>query len=214
MDLDIRAIDQLLKFPSPTQNQMAQLYFKYGGHANSYLDSNDLMSLHDMMQPSDEKQWSPYYDSYVEYFGRERNDDSIMKEFNDKDTDPDQRRAFIVSSMRYNVVPEFMMSLIGYADQLCVEEDGDEVAIQYWDGFAALYIGSMEGTTSSRSNDDGLMLWSIANNGARQFDTENDQFTAKVNDEASYDFRYVSSLHLVFQCVLIWLRNFLLALAI
>mmetsp|Transcript_36472 Transcript_36472/g.78754 ORF Transcript_36472/g.78754 Transcript_36472/m.78754 type:complete len:733 (+) Transcript_36472:125-2323(+) len=185
VDLDILAVDQLLKFPSTNQNELAQLYFKYGKAAEIDDDAFgfQLMSLHDMTQPTDEQQWSPYYNDYVEYFGREKNDDSaIMKAFNDKDANAEQRHAFIVSWMRYNVVPEYMMSLVGYSLQLC-QEDVEVSGPEYWDAFAALYIGSMEGSKSSNANEDGLMLWSVANNRARQFNTQNDQFTAKVNDE-------------------------------
>mmetsp|Transcript_13013 Transcript_13013/g.28084 ORF Transcript_13013/g.28084 Transcript_13013/m.28084 type:complete len:731 (-) Transcript_13013:10-2202(-) len=185
-DLDILAVKQLLQFPSTTQNKMAQLYFKYGKAAE--IDDNDfgfrLMSLHDMTQPSDEGQWSPYYSDYIEYFGREKNGDSaIMVAFNDRNGDAAQRRAFIPALMRYNVVPEYMMSLIGYSLQLCPETDNEVTPVQYWNAFAALYIGSMEGMKSSNSNEDGVMLWSVANNGARLFNTQNDKFTARVNDE-------------------------------
>jgi len=188
-DLDILAVDQLLKFPSTTKNKMAQLYFKYGKATE--VDDNDFgfhsMSLHAMTQPSDEGQWSPYYSDYVKYFGRGLNDDSaIMKAFKrTKKVNAEQRRAYIVSLMRYNVVPEYMMSLAGFSLQLCIdeEEDGDFSPVHYWDAFAALYIGSLEGTTQSTINDDGLMLWNLANNRARQFNTQTDESIARVNDE-------------------------------
>jgi hypothetical protein len=160
IDLGIIAVDQLLKFLSTTQNQMAQFYFKYGKAAE--IDDNDFgfksMSLHDMTQLSDEQMWSPYYNDYAEYFGKEKNDDSaIMRKFNDKDNYTKQRHAFIVPLMRYTVVPEYMMSLIGYTLQLSKEND-EMAAPEYWDVFAALDTNSVDGMKLSNSNEGGLML--------------------------------------------------------
>mmetsp|Transcript_10966 Transcript_10966/g.20068 ORF Transcript_10966/g.20068 Transcript_10966/m.20068 type:complete len:735 (+) Transcript_10966:126-2330(+) len=187
-DLDILAVDQLLKVPSTTKNQMAQLYFKYGKAAE--IDDDDfgfrLLSLEDMTAngASEEGQWSPYYSDYVEYFKRDNFDDSaIMIAFEDTDMDAEQRSAYIVHLMRYNVVPEYMMSLIGLTLQLCPEEDSDISSSLYWDAFAALYIGSLEGIKASSSDDSGMLLWNLANNRARQFNTQNDKYMAKVNDE-------------------------------
>lgn len=187
VDLDIIAVDQLLKFPSTTNNKMAQFYYQYGRAVGiNGIDDNDygfqLKSLQDMTKISAEGKWSPYYSEYREYFGRDKfADTAIMAAFDDSYSD--QRSAFIVSLMRYNVVPEYMMGLIGSALQICQEPEDKIPPTLYWDSFASLYIGSLEGTNPSGSDDDGLMLWGLAKNRARQFNTQNDNYGAKLNDE-------------------------------
>jgi len=187
IDLDILAIEQLLKFPSTSKNKMAQLYFQNGGVVTH--DDDDLglvMSLGSMAQrglSSEEGQWSPYYSDYVDYFKRDKFDYAAIMESFASDNDPEQRRAYIVNLIQYSVVPEYMMSLIGLTLQLCRDEEDSASPSLYWDAFAALYIGSLEGISASNSNDDGMMLWQLANNRARQFNTQNDDFVAKVNME-------------------------------
>lgn len=186
VDLDIHAIDQLLKFPSTTKNKMAQLYFQHGAFVEN--DSRlSTLSLGGMAQSglsSEEGQWSPYYSDYVEYFQRDKFDyDAIMAAFDDVETDPEQRRAYIVNLLRYSVVPEYMMSLVGLALQLCEEEDDSASPTLYWDAFAALYIGSLEGASANNPDTNGMMLWQLANNRARQFNTQGNNFVAKVNVE-------------------------------
>jgi len=183
VDLDILAIGQLLKFPSATKNKMAQVYFQHGGLGGDDLELS--LSLGGMAQSGSkaEGQWSPYYADYVDYFQRDKFDyDAIMAAFDDTDGDPEQRRAYIVQLIRYSVVPEYMMSLIGFTLQLCGDEDVSLSPVLYWDAFAVLYIGSLEGTTAG-ANSDGVMLWQLANNRARQFNTQGDNFVAKVNME-------------------------------
>eukprot|EP00581_Thalassiosira_minuscula_P007328 CAMPEP_0183702936 /NCGR_PEP_ID=MMETSP0737-20130205/871_1 /TAXON_ID=385413 /ORGANISM="Thalassiosira miniscula, Strain CCMP1093" /LENGTH=731 /DNA_ID=CAMNT_0025929625 /DNA_START=134 /DNA_END=2326 /DNA_ORIENTATION=+ len=190
-DLDILAIDQLLKFPSATKNEMAQIYFKYGKAAE--IDDNDFgytqLSIEDMTDVSSEVgQWSPYHSAYQGYFRQDKATDvAVMEAFKDTSGDAKQRRAFIVSLTRFNIIPQYMMGLIGVSMQHCMEDkvNLDDPPAFYWDAFAALYIGSLEGNTEGEEsfNDDGLFLWNLANNRARQFRTENDNFLAKVNEE-------------------------------
>merc|ERR1719401_854340 len=188
VDLDIHAIEQLLKFPSTTKNKMAQLYFQHGLFVDEDKASGlSTLSLGGMALSglsSEEGQWSPYYSDYVEYFQRDKfAHDAVMAAFDDVDGDPEERRAYIVNLLRYNVVPEYMMSLIGLALQLCEEEDDSARPALYWDAFAALYIGSLEGASAKDPANDGVMLWQLANNRARQFNTQGDDFVAKVNLE-------------------------------
>jgi len=186
IDLDILAVEQLLKFPSNTKNQMAKMYYQYG-RANA-LDENDfgydLTSLQDMTQlSSDAGQWSPYYSDYIEYFKEDKFlDTAIMNAFDDVTGDADQRKAFIVSLMQNNVIPEFSFGLLGLALQICHDPANDEEPTKYWDGLAAMYIGSLEGIKAGGSDDDGMMLWGLATNRARQFNTQNINFGAIVND--------------------------------
>lgn len=187
-DLDILAIDQLLKFPSTTNNQMAQLYYRYGKAAE--VDDNDfgyqMMSLQAMADSSEQGKWSPFYNDYVKYFKMDQyHDSAIMAAFDDKNDvlrlHPDQRVAYLTTMMRYGVVPQYMMSLLGLALQICADPDNDKSPVLYWDAFAALYIGSLEGIGDGGSEDDGLMVWGIANNRARQFNTQDDNFRAVIN---------------------------------
>ena len=67
IDLDILAVDQLLKFPSETKNQMAEFYYRYG-RANALDEAGlgfDLASVQDMTQLSQAGKWSPYYSDYI-----------------------------------------------------------------------------------------------------------------------------------------------------
>lgn len=184
IDLDILAVDQLLKFPSKTKNQMAEFYYRYG-RANALDEAGlgfDLASVQDMTQLSQAGKWSPYYSDYIEYFTKDKfTDEAILAAF--EDTGSEQRGAFIVSLMQFNVIPEFMMGLLGLALQVCSDQDNDQSPTLYWDAFAALYIGSLEGITSNASEDDGMMLWSLAMNRSRQFNTQNSKSGAIINDE-------------------------------
>lgn len=183
-DLDILAVDQLLKFPSKTKNQMAEFYYRYG-RANALDEAGlgfDLASVQDMTQLSQAGKWSPYYSDYIEYFTKDKfTDKAILAAF--EDTGSEQRSAFIVSLMQFNVIPEFMMGLLGLALQVCPDQDNDQSPTLYWDAFAALYIGSLEGITPNVSEDDGMMLWSLAMNRSRQFNTQNSKSGAIINDE-------------------------------
>ena len=178
-----------LKFPSTTKNQLAQLYYTYGKFAATG-DPDvgyPLMSLQDMTDTAEAK-WSPYFNDYLEYYQRNKFDDSaVMAAFEDTDgvlnSYPDQRRAFIVSLLRYNVVPEYMMSVLGLTLEICQDKENTDSPTLYWDAFAALYIGSLEGIDDGGSDADGLLTWSIANNRARQFNTQNDNFLAEINEE-------------------------------
>ena len=186
IDLDILAIEQLLKFPSTTKNQMAKLYYRFGRANALDEDENDLgfdlTSLQDMTQLSDEGQWSPYYNDYIDYFKEDGFlDTAIHNELQDGASP--SREAFILALLKNNVVPEFMMGLLGLALQICREPNDDIEPTLYWDAFAAMYIGSLEGTTPGGSDDDGLLLWSLATNRARQFNTQNDNFGAIINDK-------------------------------
>ncbi|KAL9190928.1 hypothetical protein ACHAXT_000634 [Thalassiosira profunda] len=191
VDLDILAVDQLLKFPSTTKNQMAQLYYQYGKAVvtDDSSSSYNLMSLQDMSESVNDGQWSPYYNDYVEYYQTPKfSDAAIMTAFDDEegalDLHPDQREAYIVSLMRYNLIPEYMMGILGLALQTCRDEGNKESPVKIWDAFAALYIGSLEGIKDGGSiDDDGVLMWSLANNRARQFNTETEGFQAVINDE-------------------------------
>lgn len=188
IDLDILAIEQLLQFPSTTKNKMAQLLFQHGGLTTPGDDEDVLStSLGGMAQSglsSEEGQWSPYYADYVDYFKRDKfANAAIMAAFDDTDGDPEQRRAYIMNLIRYSVVPQSMMSLTGLALQSCGDEEENDASSRYWDAFAALYIGSLEGISANNSDNNGRMLWQLANNRARQFNTQNDDFVAKVNME-------------------------------
>eukprot|EP00581_Thalassiosira_minuscula_P008935 CAMPEP_0183707118 /NCGR_PEP_ID=MMETSP0737-20130205/3768_1 /TAXON_ID=385413 /ORGANISM="Thalassiosira miniscula, Strain CCMP1093" /LENGTH=931 /DNA_ID=CAMNT_0025934699 /DNA_START=100 /DNA_END=2895 /DNA_ORIENTATION=+ len=186
-DLDILTIDQLLKFPSATKNQMAQLYFKYG-RGMHIIDGSDFgfISLDNLSSVSDEvAQQSPYYSEYIEYFGHDKaTNTAIVAAFDDTDGDAEQRRAYLVHLMRLNMIPQHMMTNIGLSIRHCTEVDvyPDVPPSLYWDEFAALYIGSLEGGENS-FNDEGLMLWNLANNRASQFRTQNNNFIATVNEE-------------------------------
>lgn len=184
VDLDILAIDQLLQFPSDTKNEMAQFYYKYGRASEDLEDSAGyaIASLQDMARLTEQRQFSPYYNDYIKYFKEAMFADiAIMAAFDD--TDYDQRRAYIISVIRNTVIPEFMMGLLGLALKECKDVESAAPATMYLDSFAALYIGSLEGIKPSGSDNDGLMMWALASNRARQFNTENKQYGAIINDE-------------------------------
>lgn len=184
LDLDILAIDQLLKFPSNTKNIMAQFYYKYGRAGESLEDSIGyaITSLQDLARLTEQRQFSPYYSDYIQYFKEAMfADNAIMAAFDD--TDYDQRRAYIVSVIRNTVIPEFMMGLLGLALKECKDVESVAPATLYLDAFAALYIGSLEGIKPGGSDNDGLMMWALAVNRARQFNTQNKKYGAKINDE-------------------------------
>ena len=182
--MDILAIDQLLKFPSETKNEMAQFYYKYGRAGESLENSvgYTIASLQDMARLTEQRQFSPYYNDYIQFFKEAMfADNAIMAAFDD--TNNDQRRAYIVSVISNTVIPEFMMGLLGLALKECKDTESEAPATMYLDAFAALYIGSLEGIKPSGSDNDGVMMWALAVNRARQFNTQNKQYGAVINDE-------------------------------
>jgi hypothetical protein len=198
VDLDIHAITILLKFPSNTNHMMAQLYYQYG--KATALDETGAVfsdtSLRDMVSSVDNRKWSPYYDDYVSYFNQEpkvyvnasmRSDETIMAMFNGTGIatgmSMEQRSAYLVSLIQRNVVPEFMMGLLGLSLRVCRDPENDLRPTLYYDAFAALYIGSMVGILQNDQIDDGLMMWSLAANRARNFNTQTDEYTAIINEE-------------------------------
>ena len=81
------------------------------------------------------------------------------------------------------------MGLVGASVQACEETKVDDkkgraTGLQKWDSFAAIYIGSLEGTKRQGSElIDGLMIWNLANKRSASFNTQNEDFYAKINDE-------------------------------
>ena len=178
-------------------------------------DRGRMSSIYAMIISTDIRRWSPYYDDYIHYFqgmtiGADpvstsemmvyeggvvnnatiRAHDVIMAAFDGtgiftSGMTNEQRNAYIVSVIRHNVLPEYMMGLLGLANQVCRDtvEENDVPPTLHWDAFAALYIGSMEGISRDDVTDDGYMMWSLAANRARNFNTQTDQFTAIINEE-------------------------------
>ena len=236
-DLYILAVDQLLKFPPETKNQMAEFYYRYGranaideaglrpwiwpgisSRYDSIITSREMVSLQLWLHSYvvfffhiltfvglasttgsigatslpdgfftmasativtlalcccclliivavkslfSFEQIDSLLHNYTEYFIEDKfTDRAILAAF--EDTWSEQQGAFIVSLMHFNVIPEFMMGLLGLALQVCSDQDNDQSPTLYWDGFAALYIGSLEGITPNVSEDDGMMLWRLA----------------------------------------------------
>ena len=166
------------------------MYYIYG--RATQLDEDEfgfeLTSLQDMTELSADGQWSPYYNDYIDYFKSDKYINQLIMDSFDEPTNVanenlEQRRAYIVTLIKSNVVPEFMMGLLGLALQICRDSDNDASPTLYWDAFAAMYIGSMEGIKPSVSADDGQLLWGLAMNRARQFNTQNDNFGSIINDE-------------------------------
>ena len=193
IDLDILAIEQLLKFQSTTYNYMAQLYYKYG-KAAALDDTGSAISLQRMARSPDDEKWSPYYSEYLSYYEEDYYADTrITTAFRDRQNvlklADEQRSAYIVSTIQYNVVLQYLMGLVGAAVQACEETKVDNKAgrasgVQKWDSFAAIYIGSLEGINSQGSElIDGLMIWNLANKRSVSFNTQNKDFYAKINDE-------------------------------
>lgn len=187
VDLDMHAIRQLLKFPTGADNIIPQMYYKHGRAA--VIDDNkygyDVMSLQEMARSAIVEQWSPYYSDYVSYHGKEFYADSvIMNEFKMNAETDTQQDALLLSWMQFGVVSEYMMGLLGSADQMC-EDSNDDDPTKYWDAFSALYIGSLEGISIGGSDQtiDGFMLWNVANRRAVSFDTQNDDYYAEINAE-------------------------------
>lgn len=187
VDLDMLAIRQLLKFPTSAYNIIPQMYYQHGRAAviNEDKYGYDVLSLQEMARSSMIEQWSPYYSDYVAYHGKEFYADSVILDEFKKNAGADTSQdATLLSWMQFGVVSEYMMGLLGTADQECKNGNEDDPT-KYWDAFAATYIGSLEGIDVGGSDQpiDGFMLWNVANKRAISFDTQNDDYFAKINDE-------------------------------
>ena len=183
VDLDIIAIRELLRFPSSTNNQMAQLYYRYGRAA--VIDdgdfSYDVLSLQEMARSEYRVMFSPYFEEYRLYHEQDYYaDKTILDMF---DGEGKWRSDHIVSTLQYSVVVEYMMGLLGLTERYC--EEGLKSPTHSWDAFAALYIGSLEGVDIGGSDEtiDGVMLWNLSNKRAVQFNTQNKDYFSIVNDE-------------------------------
>lgn len=194
-DLDIHAIHSLLKFPSSTKNEMAQLYYKYGRAA--VIDDDaidyDMLSLQEMALAKQREKYSPYDQDFEEYH-RDKffSNQAIMDAFNEEgkwgqpsSVTREQRSAYLVSMMQYSVVVEYLMGCVGAAQAACRDGNMDTF---HWDSFAAMYIGSMEGHRVGGSDKtiDGYMLFNLANKRAVQFKTLTDErysVNSVINDE-------------------------------
>lgn len=188
VDLDMHAIRQLMKFPTGADNIIPQMYYKHGRAAviNEDKYGYDVLSLQEMARSANIEEWSPYYSDYVSYHGKEFFADSVILNELKRNAGTDIRQdALLLSWMQFGVVPEYMMGLLGTADQKCGEDNDDDNPTKYWDAFAAAYIGSLEGSVEGGSDQtvDGFMLWNVANKRSISFDTQNDDYFAKINDE-------------------------------
>lgn len=188
VDLDMHAIRQLMKFPTKADNIIPQMYYKHGRAAviNEDKYGYDVLSLQEMARSSNIEQWAPYYSDYVSYYGQEFYADSIILNELKRNAGSDtQQDALLLSWMQFGVVTEYMMGLLGTADQMCEDGNDDDKPTKYWDAFAATYIGSLEGIDVGGSDQtiDGFMLWHVANKRAVSFDTQNDDYFAEINDE-------------------------------
>lgn len=187
VDLDILAISQLLSLPTGAYNIIPQMYYKFGRAAviNEDKYGYDVLSLQDMARSSNILEWSPYYSDYLSYHGKEYYADSIILDEFKKNAGADtQQDTTLLSWMQFGVVCEYMMGLLGTADQTC-EDGNDDNPTKYWDAFAAYYIGSLEGVDEGGSDQtiDGFMLWNVANKRAASFNTQNSDYFAKINEE-------------------------------
>eukprot|EP00569_Conticribra_weissflogii_P014869 CAMPEP_0171409026 /NCGR_PEP_ID=MMETSP0880-20121228/23308_1 /TAXON_ID=67004 /ORGANISM="Thalassiosira weissflogii, Strain CCMP1336" /LENGTH=734 /DNA_ID=CAMNT_0011925395 /DNA_START=247 /DNA_END=2448 /DNA_ORIENTATION=- len=187
IDLDILAIQGLLKFPSSTNNQMAQLYYQYGRAAVIDQDQHtfDVLSLQKMAKSTYREEYSPYFQEYKDYHNGDSfyANDAIVSAFY---ADGMQwRNEYIVSWLQYGVVVEYLMGILGNAIWGCTRPDDTSHPTISWDSFAAAYIGSLEGTDLGGSDEtiDGFLIWNTANRRSVQFDTQTEEHFAIINDE-------------------------------
>ncbi|KAL7472420.1 hypothetical protein ACHAXS_012752 [Conticribra weissflogii] len=187
IDLDILAIQQLLKFPSTTNNQMAQLYYQYGRAAviDEDYHTHDVLSLQEMAKSTDHEEFSPYFQEYKDYHSGDSFyvNNVIVSAFYAADLQ--WRNEYIVSWLQYGVVVEYLMSILGYAIRGCESSEEALNPTLSWDSFAAAYIGSLEGVDLGGSDEtvDGFLIWNTANRRSVQFDTQNEEHFAIINDE-------------------------------
>jgi hypothetical protein len=198
LDIDVLAIRELLRFPSTTNNNAALQFYRFGRSA--LLDDDRLsyntLSLREMTEASHRKKYSPYYQDIVDYHKNENYADlQIMNAFGDKSMSLEHRGATILSWIQYGVIVEYMMAVLAISHTECgnsgidIDARGLQKTIKspsfFWDTFAALYIGSLEGTDSGGSDEiiDGVMLMNLANKRAVTFNTLNSEFYAELNDE-------------------------------
>lgn len=198
LDLDVIAIRELLRFPSTTNNNAALQFYKFGRSA--LLDDDRLsyntLSLREMTEATHRKEYSPFYQDFVDYHQNQNYVDlQIMNAFGDETMTSDHRSTTIVSWIQYGVIVEYMMAVLAISHTECGNSGIDidarnlQKAIKspsfFWDAFAAFYIGSVEGVNMGGSDEtiDGVMLWNLANKRAVTFNTLNDEFYAEINDE-------------------------------
>lgn len=187
IDLDILAIQGLLKFPSTTNNQMAQLYYQYGRAAVIDQDQHtfDVLSLQEMAKSTYREEYSPYFQEYKDYHNGDSfyANNAIVSAFYSDDMQ--WRNEYIVSWLQYGVVVEYLMGILGNAIWGCTRPDDISHPTISWDSFAAAYIGSLEGTDLGGSDEtiDGFLIWNTANRRSVQFDTQTEEHFAIINDE-------------------------------
>ncbi len=166
---------------------MAQLYYQYGRAAviDEDYHTHDVLSLQEMAKSTDREEFSPYFQEYKDYHSGDSVyvNNVIVSAFYAADLQ--WRNEYIVSWLQYGVVVEYLMSILGYAIRGCESSEEALNPTLSWDSFAAAYIGSLEGVDLGGSDEtvDGFLIWNTANRRSVQFDTQNEEHFAIINDE-------------------------------
>lgn len=155
-------------------------------------DPYALRSLQDFATSGERSAAEPFYNDFVSYHNDPNYANAVLMETLTETgkwgkQSSEQKESIIVETASYQII--YMFALAEMADAIvdCKNKDANDNAggAHAWDEVAAYLIGSLEGTEAGGSADDedGQLLWNLANKRAFQFQTENMQGYSEINSK-------------------------------
>lgn len=155
-------------------------------------DPYTLRSLQYFATSGERNAAEPFYDDFVSYHNDPNYTDTVVMETLTGTgkwgkQSAEQKERIIVETASYQII--YMFALAEMADAIvdCKNLNAYENAggAHAWDEVAAYLIGSLEGTEAggSANEDDGQLLWNLANKRAFQFQTVNEQGYSEINSK-------------------------------
>jgi len=193
IDLDILQLSILTKVQAYS---FAKALYQYGRNSpipqNSDNDPYTVRTLQDFATSAEREAAEPFYSEFSAYHNDPNYANAVIL-----DTlsgtgkwgvkSAEQREAVIVKTVAYQVMYMYALAEMADAHADCLINDANANAggAHAWDEVAAYLIGSLEGTESGGSvdEDDGQLLWNLANQRAFQFQTVNNQGFSTIDSE-------------------------------
>ena len=176
--------------------EFAKMLYLYGKNS-PVQHKNDgiyqLRTLHNFATNNNRALADPFYTDFERYHNDPNYADTIIQQTLNNSgkwgstASVAQRTRVVADTLAYQVLYMHAMVELGGALESCQDKriNSSDGGIHEWDEVAAYLIGSLEGTAGGGSVDlqDGQLVWSLANQRAFQFQTENEEGFSKINSD-------------------------------
>lgn len=191
--MDILQLEILTKVQAYT---FAQALYRYGRNSPIPRDSDNdpytLRSLQDFATSDERREADPFFSDFVAYSNDPNYANVIIVntlagtgKWGTKSSA--QRTEMVVKTVSYQVMYMYALAEMADAHADCLVKDANDNAggAHAWDEVAAYLIGSLEGSTTGGSPDeeDGKLLWNLADKRAFKFQAINVDGYAEINSE-------------------------------